>query len=217
MTFLFKPANPLPLVRKSLWCNEQMRRNPLLNHVLFLQTKYLEANRRQDGLDGPGSTGQNRLPTLFDNDQVWQQGLLHVKIFGVKHQHYQQKRQGRGAFFKHSPLSSWLGLESWFSHVYTLSCCYRLQQLIHFVLPAIEEFSKEVTPWKCIHHDTRFVGRPQWSVFYFGKKSGVKGGCFLLPLQTWLHRTNIPRQVLGCLKKFVYDWLLQKVHCIPRL
>ena len=56
---------------------------------------------------------------------------------------------------------------------------------MNFVFPAIErrDFSKEVTPCKWfsfsgIRHDTRFVGRPLWSIFYFGKKYGVKDGCF---------------------------------------
>ena len=140
LTFLFKHANPLPLRRQSLWCNEQMRRNPLLNHVLFLQTKYILRSKSTSGRTGrTGSAGQNRLP-LFDNDQVG-------------------------------------------SRVCFMSRSLALNANITSKTPRKRRMKFEHRPW-AVEQLTR--------------------------LKSWFLSCH-PRQVLGCLKKLVYDWLLQKV------
>ena len=142
LTFLFKPANPLPLIRKSLWCNEQMRRSPLLNHVLFLQTQKKQIDVRTDWTDRFG-----RSESASYSLRQWpgsQQGLLHVKIFGVKDQRYQQNAKEE-AHFLSIVLEQLTRLESWFSHVHP-ELLLSLQQLIHFVLPAIESFQKRSHP-----------------------------------------------------------------------
>ena len=196
-------------IRKSLWCNEQMRRNPLLNHVLFLQTKYIEAHRRfwtdwteRFGRSESASYSLRQWPG-------WQQGLLHVKIIGVKDQRYQQNAK-EGAHFLSIVLEQLTRLESWFSHVHP-ELLLSLQQLIHFVLPAIESFQKRSHPGNAyaMTHDLWEDHCGGYSIL--AKNLGWRGWMFLLPLQTWLHKTNIPRHVLGCLKKLVYDWLLQRV------
>ena len=127
----------------------------------------------------------------------WQQGLLHVKIFGVKHQHYRQNAKEELHFLS-IDLEQLTKLECWFSHVHP-ELLLSLQQLINFVLPAIESrnFSKEVAPWKWfsfsgVRHDTRFVGRMDVST----------------SISDVAPKTNIPRQVLGCLKKLVSLWLV---------
>ena len=83
-------------IRQSLWCNEQMRRNPLLNHVLFLQTKKKQIDVRTDWTDRFGRS--ESASYSLRQWPGWQQGLLHVKIFGVKHQHYQQNAKEEAHF-----------------------------------------------------------------------------------------------------------------------
>ena len=172
-----------------LWETKNEKTNYILK-LLFLQTEKLEANWRQDGLvrlyrtagslgDRTGlSPGQNRLPTLFDNDQVGS-GVCFMSRSLAKQQHYRQNAKEEAHFLR-IDLEQLTKLECWFSHVHP-ELLLSLQQLMNFVLPAIESrnFSKEVTPWKWfsfsgIRYDTRFVGRPLWSIFYFGKKYGLK-------------------------------------------
>ena len=70
-----------------------MRRNPLLNHVLFLQTKKKQMDDWTDRFGRSESASYS-----LRQPPGWQQGLLHVKIFGVKHQHYQQNAKEEAHF-----------------------------------------------------------------------------------------------------------------------
>ena len=165
-------------IRKSLWCNEQMRRNPLLNHVLFLQTKYIEAHRRfwtdwteRFGRSESASYSLRQWPG-------WQQGLLHVKIIGVKDQRYQQNAK-EGAHFLSIVLehSSWpdLNLDSL---MYTLSCCYLFNSwyILFFQLSRVFKRGHTLemhTPWHTICGKTTVEG-----ILFWQKIWGEGGGCF---------------------------------------
>ena len=95
--------------------------------------------------------------------------------------------------------------------MYTLSCCYLFNSwyILFFQLSRVFRRGHTLemhTPWQTI------CGKTTVERILFWQKMWGEGWMFLLPLQTWLHKTNIPRQVLGCLKKLVYDWLLQRVN-----
>ena len=112
--------------------------------VFFLQTKYIEAHQLT-GRTGENRFGRSESASYFLRQWPgWQQGLLHVKIFGVKDQRYQQNAKEE-AHFLSIVLEQLTRLESWFSHVHP-ELLLSLQQLIHFVFPAIESFQKRSHP-----------------------------------------------------------------------
>ena len=140
--------------------NKKYKNNHCLKHVLILQTKIKkQINVRTDWTDciePPVLSPKcgNWVVTRSESASYslrqwpgWQQGLLDVKIFGVKHQRYQQNTNEEAHFLTVDleQLSSWLDLNVDFSHVHP-ELLLSLQQLIYFVLPAIESFQKRSHP-----------------------------------------------------------------------
>ena len=128
------------------------------NQVYMYIYTYLEANRRQDGLDRP--VRQVRIGFLLSSTM--------------------RKRH----IFKHSPWAVDLNLDSL---MYTLSCCYLFNSwyILFFQLSRVFKRGHTLemhTPWHTI------CGKTTVERILFWQKIWGEGWMFLLPLQTWLHK-----------------------------
>ena len=101
--------------------------------------------------------------------------------------------------------------------MYIPSCCYLFNSwwILFFQLLRAETFQKRSHPGNGFHSQAYTMTQDLWEDHCGADFILAKNMVWRMDVSTSTsdvaQKTKIPRQVLGCLKKLVYDWLLQRV------